>query len=186
VEISVKFDPLSLPVIVTKPLWRHMLPLTGSAALVGIGGYALSEEKPWWIGWPVIVIFGGIVLFHLGRLMNSRPRLTISKDGICSEVWDSDMLPWDDFSGAFLNTADGIDNLCLTLREPEEYRRNANRFRRMIHTAARETGYGDLTVKLSGMGLDAAEVVALVRQQIDRAKTNPKQPDSSFRYPSVK
>ena len=181
-----KLDANSLPLIVKKSRWLCVLPLIGSVVVAGIGGYALAEGKPSWIGWTVIVLFSGSAFYYLGRLLDGKLSMTITEVGICVDHWDSGTVSWDDFSGVSLITVNGVHWLCLTLREPEEYRRNAGAFRRAIHTASRQTGYGDFPVNLSAMGLEPAEVVALVGHQIDVAKTKPKQPGSSFRYPVVK
>lgn len=173
-----------LPIIVKKPLWRHVWSLFGSTIVMSIGIYGLLDRGPSWTAWTVVIVFSFSALYHMGNLQNSKPRLIISKDGINVDHWELAMLPWDDFSSAKTHIAGKDVFLCLNLRDPEGFHRKLNAVRRGLHTFTQHKGLGDLMVNLSDLLPDAAAAIAVAEQQIELAKTGPKKV-VSVRYPRI-
>lgn len=174
---------IALPLIVRKSRWRSAGVLLGSAITVGISTRAMVVREPTLVTWVVIVMFGGIAWVCLGQLLDSKPRLTISETGICVAHWNVGLILWNDLSEAFLKADRGAEYICLTLRDPGSFLPRMNRIARAFNASTRQTGFSDFTLKPADMGLDTNLVFELVREQINLAKTRPKPPESSSRYP---
>jgi hypothetical protein len=173
-------EKIVLPLIVRKPRWRSVGLLIGSLAVVGI---ILYMRQPSLFTWVVIVAFGGIAWTCLGQLMDRKPRLAISENGICVTHWDVGTIPWHELSDAFIKTNGDAEYICVTLRNPESFRERISKLARVVNTSTLKTGYSDFTLKPADMGLDANMILELVRDKISMAKTKPMSTGSSSRYP---
>jgi hypothetical protein len=155
-----------LPLIVRRSRWGSAVSLLLSLMILGGSIWIHVERDVGWLAWTLIVISGVCCLYFSGRTLDSEPRLTISELGICAEHWSLGTIPWREFSETFVKSDGGIDHVCLTLRNPERYRGQMNRMVRTANTATRQTGFGDLTIKPSDLGLATRVVSELVRKQI--------------------
>jgi hypothetical protein len=170
-----------LPIVVKQPFARIVLSLFGSAIVTCVAAYASFEGAPAWIAWLVAIVFGVCALYFAEKLLNPKARLVISADGIHIDFWKSEMA-WNDFVAAEARAVGKDVYLCLELRDPEGYRRGISPALRAIHTATRETGFGDLSIRISDYFSDTTPVIGIVRRLINSAKANPKSA-SSVRYP---
>jgi hypothetical protein len=138
-----------------------------------------------WLWQALIWVFGAIGFVCLVVLANEKPYLVVDEAGICAAHWISETITWQDFEDVFVQTSSDGDYLCLTLRCPEEYLAAKKRLARLVHTANRQTGFGDLTIKPSAVSLDANELLQIVRRQIAKSRSEPKPPRSSVKYGAV-
>lgn len=154
---------IMLPLIVRRSRWRSAGSLVVSLLILGSSIWLQVERDLGWLAWALIVISGVCSLYFVGQMLDSEPRLTISESGICIGQWTFGIVPWSDFSETFVKCDGGVDYVCLTLRNPEKYRVQMNKLVRIANTATRQTGFGDLTIKPTDMGLATSLVYELVR-----------------------
>lgn len=171
------------PLIVRKSRWRNVVPLVGSWTVFGISVYYISNHEQTWLPFVVAVFFGSIASAYSIQTLESKPCLIISVKGISIEHLKIGTIFWNDLSGAFIVSIGGVDQICFTLRNAEEFRVRIGRLGRVLNSATRQAGYGDFTLNTSDMGLDAKIVLELVREQIDHAKGKPKGTALSYDMP---
>lgn len=168
------------PLIVRKSRWRNAIPLVGSWTVLGISVYYLSNHEPTWLSQISALFFGSMALACTIQILESKPCLVISDEGICVAYLNIGTISWNDLSGAFIRNDGGVDQICFTLRDAEEFRVRVGRLGRVFNSATRQAGYGDFTLNPSGMGLDARVVFELITEQIDHAKDKPTK--TSWKY----
>lgn len=115
-------------------------------------------------------------------LVEKKPNLVVSAEGIHAPHWGVAVVFWDEFEDVFVKSDSDGDYLCLSLRQPEKYRARSGRLAKIANTANRETGFGDLTIKSSTVGLEANELLQLVRRQIARSRSESKPLPSAVKY----
>ena len=165
-------EKIGFPLNIRKSRWRFALPLVGSLMVLGICLYFLADREPSGLIWTLIVIFGVSSLACFFRMMDAQPGLVISEIGVCDTNWSVGTIPWKELHGAFIKSDGGVDYICLTLRHPEQYRREMGKVGRVISSATRQTGFGDFTMRPSAMGLDTSGVFEIVKEQLRLSKGN--------------
>jgi hypothetical protein len=174
-------ESLELPLIVWKSRWPTVVSLIG-AIVVAVFLFWLpdiySHRLQFGLAWVFCLIATGCV----SLLVERKPVLTVSSEGIHAPHWDVEVIFWDELEDVFVKSSSDGDYLCLSLRQHEAYRATSGRFAKIANTANRETGFGDLTIKPSSVGLDANELLQLVRRQIAESRSEPKPRRSSVKY----
>ena len=177
--------PDSLPIIVPRSSLRAIISLIGSGTAAGLLVYWQLERGAEWTPEIIAVIWAGWAAHTLKRILERKPKLIISEDGINVDHWESPMIRWEEFASVKLVKVEGSEHICLNLRDPEAFHASLDPMRRGLHTVTRKTGFGDIVLSLRDARLNAAAVFAVVQHQLEHARANPK-PPSAVRYPLSK
>lgn len=172
---------MELPLTIRKRQWSVVVSLIG-AVTVAVFLFWLPDIYSNSLQFGFACVFCVIAVGCLGILNDRKPELAVTDRGIATSYWGVEMIEWDEIEDAFVTASPDGDFLCLSLRRPEEYYARGGRLAQIASAACRESGFGDLTIKTATMGLDANELLRLVRAQIALSKTKPKAAPSAVKY----
>lgn len=174
-------ESAELPLIVRKSRWPIAISLIGSVTVALFLFWQpdiYSNPLQFGLAYVFCMIATGCVWI----LVDRKPDLVVSAEGIHAPHWGVAVVFWDELEDVFVESDSDGDYLCLSLRQPEKYRARSGRLAKIANTANRETGFGDLTIKPSTVGLDANDLLQLVRRQIVGSRSESKPLPSTWKY----
>ncbi len=170
-----------LPLIVRKPIWNYVIVISGAA----IGAACLlllpdiySDPRRFAVAFVLCMIAGCGLLI----LAQRKPDLVISADGMQALDWGEALVRWDEIDRAFVIRRKGIDYLCLALRDAGAFQTRSGHLTRLVMTATRAEGLGDLMFKPRPLRLDTPETLQLIELLVNWHKSASKPPASAVRY----
>ena len=175
-----RMESVELPLVIRKFSWPVVVSLIGAIAaavlLFAVPGI-YSNPLQFGLAYGFCVIAGSCIMF----LMSGKPELVVSDEGIHASHWGVELILWSELEDVCVRGSTDGDYLCLSLRQPEEYRAKGY-LAKIANTACREAGFGDLMIKPADVGLEASEFLHFIRRQIARSRSEPKKSPSSVRY----
>jgi hypothetical protein len=89
---------------------------------------------------------------------------------------------WEDIAEVFITSTPKADHLCLILGDSGAYQARKGRLSQLMMTASREAGFGDLYVTPRTLGLNASDLLQLIRQQLAASRSKPVRAPSGVKY----
>ena len=86
-------------------------------------------------------VFCFIAVTCLGILLEKKPDLEISTEGMQASHWNVAVIPWEEIEDVFVRTDSNGDHLCLSLSRPAEYHARAGRIAKIASIATRRFNY---------------------------------------------
>lgn len=123
-----------------------------------------------------------VAIVCLGILINPKPHLAITAEGIQALGWGDEEILWEDIAEVFVVSTPQADHLCLILGDSSAYRARKGRLAQLMMSATRESGFGDLAIIPSKLGLNASDLLQLIRQQLAAARSKPARAPSAVKY----
>jgi hypothetical protein len=123
-----------------------------------------------------------VAIVCLGLMVNQKPHLAITTQGIQALVWGDEEILWEDIAEVFIMTTPKADHLCLILCDSGVYRARKGRLAQLMMTAGREAGFGDLAITPMKLGLNASELMQLIRRQLAASRSKPARVPSAVKY----
>ncbi|EEF59692.1 STM3941 family protein [Pedosphaera parvula] len=152
------------PIIIKSSIWRHVLLLIGSLAFVAVGIIIIlfSPDKHW-VGWMSILFFGvgGIPIFTW-QLLDRRPRLIINDEGIFDRTLRIGWIPWAEIEGAYKKSIASQDFICLKLKKPQKFLKNASDLQKALIAANQQLGCEPINLNLSGIHGQTDQILELI------------------------
>jgi hypothetical protein len=154
------------PVTIGAPR-RHWLGFALAAgALTPIGGLMIGVRLQPIVGWIILVACGAGTLFAGWQFYDARPRMVIDDRGVLDRTFAIGVIPWDDITNVTLKRVQGRTQLCLHLRNAATYTsRLPPTLLRMV-ALNRELGLTDLSIDLTGLASDPADLETMLRGQL--------------------
>jgi hypothetical protein len=157
-----------------KPL-RTVAVFVMSLAFVAMGiwllGLDLAELSPrtarkygWampWIPWVTIILFGVCAVAWARKIFDRRPQIAIGPGGIKLVARDMVEIPWSEILGAEVRSIARTKFLVLKLRDPALY--PATGVAAKLAWLNRSTGYGDISIPMTGLDRSAREIFSAIR-----------------------
>lgn len=150
--------------------WQYMVLLIASLGFVATGVFLLTTAAPAVVGWAAIVFFGACSLVFVWAMVESRPRLIISDEGVFDRTLGIGLIPWQDIQGAYVKSVLGNDFICLSLTRPEKYLGQLGSAKRSMVSANEALGFTPFSLNLSGLDVDTSQVFELVMKKCEEAK----------------
>ncbi len=146
--------------------WKNIGYFLLSLGFVIIGNFMLLSGEPPLIAWSCILFFGlGIPIF--GReLFDRRPRIILSHEGIFDRTLGVGVIRWEDVEGAFSQSINGSDFICLHLRNPERYVGKLSPAKQKLAAANASMGFTPLSLNLSGVQANTHQVLELILARV--------------------
>lgn len=144
---------------------KYVLLLIASMGFVAGGALIVWKGEAPLVGWTSILFFGAGVLVFAWQLVDARPRLVINEQGINDRTLGIGMIPWSEIAGAYVNSINNIDFICLVLRNPEEYRSRLSPVKRFMSPANRALGCTDFIINLAGINVPTPAIFELILKQ---------------------
>ncbi|MBX3737357.1 MAG: hypothetical protein KF715_11740 [Candidatus Didemnitutus sp.] len=174
-------DPAELPLIVRKPIWpAAAVVVAATAGAVYLVRLPNIYSDPLRFG--AVFVLWMIVSGGVGHIFQRKPALEISADGIAAAEWGSTFIRWEEIDRAFVVSRKEGDYLCLTLLRPDDYCARGGSLVRLLVTASRTAGLGDLYLRPSALRLDTNETLRLLNQLASWHRSELKPPASAVRY----
>jgi len=123
-------------------------------------------------GWLNIIFFGGCALVAVWQIIDTRPRLIIDDEGILDRTLGVGCIPWSEIQGASLRSIHGNDFICLELQDHEKYLQRTTAVKRALAGANSALGFTPISLNLSGIAVDATDILELIIKRIDQPPTN--------------
>ena len=97
---------------------------------------------------------------------DSPPRFHMDDEGICEPLWGIGKLEWREVREVFSKRDGGHDYICIVVRDRDALKSRQGFLRRFLSTAARSTGFGDLTIDTVRRDLHAEQVVDFASSRV--------------------
>ena len=134
---------------------------------VALGLFLAFVARERIIGWISVLFFGAGIPLLVRQLLDSRPRLVISDEGILDRSLGVGVIPWTEIVGAYVRSISGNDFICLHLRDPSLFTSQFSPARRAMTSANRALGFTDLSINLSGLPVRTEEVFELIMKRCE-------------------
>jgi hypothetical protein len=154
------------PLVIRASRSKAILLFAGCLAFAG-GGVAMlltTERSPdqRLIGGACVLFFGGGALVALRQLFDSRPRLVIDDSGILDSTLGVGTIPWSEILDARVQSIQGNDFICLSVRNPEMWIHSYSPVQRALVSANKALGFTELNINLAGVAADTARIHELI------------------------
>lgn len=174
-------EAVELPLIVRKSRQPIIVSLVGSVAVAVFLFFQpdiWSHPLQFGLAFFFSMLAGGCLLI----LVERKPDLVVSADGIRATCWGTTTVGWDEIDEAFVQSVSGVDYLCFSLRQPEVSLARCHPLIRIASRGNREAGMGDLTLRLSDLGANCANLLQVARQRILLCRSGQVIRPSAVRY----
>jgi hypothetical protein len=156
--------------VVKKSVLYHLAYFLGGAGFTAAGILMVLSGEQVVLGWVTAGFAGlGLVVF-LWQLLDPRPRLAIDEYGIFDRMLGVGWIAWSDIERVYLHSINGIEFICLHVREPSAYIGKLSWIRRMLADANRALGFTELNVSLTGTTASTVEVLHLIHRYIQEQR----------------
>ncbi|MDU0372445.1 STM3941 family protein [Hymenobacter endophyticus] len=145
--------------------WRYALLTLGGLAFVAMGVFMIVTEGKWGLGLVSIAFFGTGVLVGIRQLLDSRPRLQITDEGILDRTLGVGLIPWADIADAYVRSINQENFICLALHNEDEYVQRLSPLKRKLAGANSALGFTMLSVNLSGVDLNPEQLLEYILKQ---------------------
>ncbi|MET4108183.1 STM3941 family protein [Hymenobacter sp. UYP22] len=145
--------------------WRYALLTLGGLAFVAMGVFMIITEGKWGLGLVSIAFFGTGVLVGIRQLLDSRPRLQITEEGILDRTLGVGLIPWADIDDAYVRSINQENFICLVLHNEDEYLQRLPPLKRKLASANAALGFTMLSVNLSGVDLNPEQLLEYILKQ---------------------
>ncbi|MCA8831087.1 STM3941 family protein [Hymenobacter pini] len=145
--------------------WRYALLTLGGLVFVAMGVFMIVTEGKWGLGLISIAFFGTGVLVGIRQLLDSRPRLQITDEGILDRTLGVGLIPWVDIDDAYVHSINQENFICLVLHNEEEYLQRLPPLKRKLASANAALGFTMLSVNLSGVDLNPEQLLEYILKQ---------------------
>jgi hypothetical protein len=152
--------------------WKtHFLAYSLGAALGALAGalMIMADEAPI-LGWILALCCGGGSAILFWQVIDPRPRLVIDSMGITDRTLHVGRIAWSDIDAAYIRSIEGVEFICLVVRDSELYLAGVSPIRRKLMRVNRLLGFTDLNLNLAGLAVRADEVLQLIRQRASVAQ----------------
>lgn len=144
---------------------RHALLTLGGLAFVAMGVFMIVTKGNWGLGLITIVFFGTGAGVGAWQFFDSRPRLQITDEGILDRTLDVGLIAWPDIADAYVRSINQEYFICLVLHNEEDYVRRLSPLKRKLAGANAALGFTMLSVNLSGVDLNAEQLLEYILKQ---------------------
>ncbi len=141
---------------------KYILLLMITIGFVAGGIFILMNNGPVWVGWMSIVFFGSGIPLFIWQIADSRPRLIIDDEGVNDRTLGVGKILWKDIDGAYLKSIQNNDFICLQLNNTKKYLGKLSPIKQATASANEKLGFTPLSLNLSGVSVDADQVLELV------------------------
>ncbi len=154
------------PIVIGAPRRNWGLAALAAGVLTAIGGILIGVRFQPTAGWIILVACGAGTLFAGWQFYDARPRLVIDDRGVLDRTFAIGVIAWNDITDVTLKRVQGRTQLCLHLRNAAKYTtRLPPTLLRMV-ALNRELGLTDLSVDLTGLAGDPADLETNVRGRL--------------------
>ena len=154
------------PIIIKQSRKRWLLLLGAGLAFVS-GGVLLALQDPrMFLPWTVIVFFGGCSLVFGWQVLDNRPRIVITDEGIYDRTLKVGCIQWFDIEDVSLRWQQGNAFLGLILRDERKYTDRLSPLMRRMIVLNRKLGYPALSLNFAGTNAIPERVETLLRQEL--------------------
>lgn len=144
---------------------RYVLLTLGSLAFVAMGVYMIVTTGKWGLGLVTIAFFGTGVAVGVRQLLDTRPRLQITDEGILDRTLGVGLIPWADITDAYVRGINHEYFICLHVRNEQEYASRLSPLKRRLAQANEALGFTLLSVNLSGVDLNPEQLLEYILKQ---------------------
>ena len=148
---------------------KYLMLLAISCVFVVMGIFIAIKEPSSWIGWVNILFFGLCGLVFSKQLLNKEARLVFDQEGVIDTTQRRlGKVFWTDIEDAYLAQVSGHYFVCLVLNDEAKYLSKLSSAQRLLGKANTKLGFTPISLNLSGVAVDPNEVLAHIRQRIEK------------------
>jgi hypothetical protein len=156
---------------------RYALLTVGSLVFVVMGAWMIVSTGKWPMGLLAMAFFGMGAVVGARQFFDTRPRLQLTDAGILDRTLGVGLIPWADITGAYVRSINHENFICLLLRDEQAYLSRLPVLKRRLAAANAALGFTPVSVNLSGVDLDADQLLEYILKQSAVAQL----PDPGFR-----
>ncbi|AYA35859.1 hypothetical protein D3Y59_01625 [Hymenobacter oligotrophus] len=145
--------------------WRHALLTFGGLAFVAMGVWLLVKTDKWGLGLVSILFFGACAAVGIWQMVDTRPRLRITDEGILDRTLGVGLIRWTDIADAYVNAVNREHFICLHLHNEEEYVGRLSPLRRKLANANHALGFTTISINLSGVDINPEQLLEYILKQ---------------------
>lgn len=157
------------------------------ALVVLVGSLAGVAKGMSWVhsaAWPAlgatcVAVFIGCFAAGLWLLLDQRPRLSLTGEGLTDRMLGVGLIPWSDIEEAYTHGfRSGLASsavtrqqyVCLRLRNEEQYVRRLSFLKRNLAVTTPKLGFTRISINLAGTTANSQQVLCEIRTRIARAQ----------------
>lgn len=129
-----------------------------------------SSSKSQMIGWLNIAFFGLGIVMAAKQLMDKKPRIVITTDGITDNTLKVGEVAWADICDAYLKRVQREHFICLQLDDEQKYLDRMTETGKKLAKANQMLGCESVNINLSGVKCDTGEILNTVKQRAAYAR----------------
>lgn len=156
------------PLVVRLARWRFILLALLMSPFALIGLFAVAEDDPAarFMGLVFLAIFGGLAGFALLKIIQHKPVLILSDEGIDDKRLKLGVIPWSEVVRAYELPYLWYKNVQLQVRNPEPFKRNQPMLVRNISELNAAFGWAPFVLVTANTDTPASKVVDYIYQQL--------------------
>ena len=156
------------PIVIAQSRLKWIVFLIVSLLFVAAGALLLAIGESPLKAWGTMVFFGGCALVFAWQIIDSRPRIVISDDGIVDRTLKVGVIEWSDIRAVWLYRKSGIPFVGLDLRDPAKYVARLSPLMQRMAALNEKLEYPPLNLNLAGTMAVPEQVEVLLQREIEQ------------------
>jgi hypothetical protein len=140
-----------------------------------VGIYASRSFAAHWLTWTSTVVFGFPILFTLLILLNRRPRIIISTEGLYDRTVHSDFVSWAVIKDAYAVSVYGRQFICIPVDDTFKPVNGKDNIFKQLTLFTKSLGAKELHLSLNNMDVAAEKMAAFIVQMKAATETEREQ-----------
>lgn len=157
------------PIVIRASRKRQILVLLAWLVALGISIVALALRGPSYLALIMAIVSGVALAECAERSWKGGKQLVIDDKGIWSSTWPIGVLRWKEIKRVFARPEADKTYLCFVVCDRDELRLRLGSLGRLLNDANRATGFGDIMLPATKLGLPAEEIAELANKKIAEA-----------------
>jgi len=166
------------PVIIAQSRATWIVYLVAALAFVVTGVLLLVAGESRLIAWGAVVFFGGCALGFAWQIVDNRPRITISDEGIDDRMLKVGVIAWGDIRALWLYRQKGQPFVGLDLRDPEKYLARLSPLMKRMVALNEKLDLPALNLNLAGTRAVPELVEAMLQRELELRSPGDESPNA--------
>jgi hypothetical protein len=160
-------------VVIKSARLKWLAYLVLALGFVAMGVFLIRSGQAVMVGWVNVAFFGGGAALFIKQLLDPRPRIIISDQGLLDRTLKVDTIEWADVRDVHLQYIRGSPFLCVDLTDSSKYTSRLSAMNRRMVALNRRLGFTELSLNLAGTDADPERLATLIRTEIARRAAVP-------------
>ena len=163
-------------IIVRKSRWRLIIHITGTLTVLTLVAASSRNLFADGVAFTIMAVATMVLASFVSLACEDPRRLVIDESGVQNRDWRIGILRWVEIKDVFVKSKDSGYFICFLVVDRADLLARLGSWAARLESAKRLSGYGDLSLNTTRLGISAEEVLGYCSAKIAKARQSPIRP----------